>query len=114
MTTTTTLKLRLTGLSRGPERPTQGLSRLGGIKRANLAGMVAHRFEREFNTLALSQDCSCGAINASHRSRKATTIEQHLMEQNTKSKEFVQAFREEVKEGQEKLAQELGRLRRGL
>ncbi|KAK0626252.1 hypothetical protein B0T14DRAFT_97745 [Immersiella caudata] len=48
------------------------------------------------------------------RGQKPTTVEQHLMDQSAKSKEFIQSFREKVAEGQEKAHLALGQFKRDL
>ncbi|KAL1843619.1 hypothetical protein VTJ49DRAFT_601 [Mycothermus thermophilus] len=51
---------------------------------------------------------------ASSSSKPATTIEQHLMEQNKKSKEFVQGFKEQVVKSRARVQAEMERLRHEL
>ncbi|KAK0652188.1 hypothetical protein B0T16DRAFT_387495 [Cercophora newfieldiana] len=48
------------------------------------------------------------------RPQMPTTVEQHLMDQNSKSKEFIQTFREEVTQGQEKAHKVLEQFKRNL
>ncbi|KAK4455704.1 hypothetical protein QBC34DRAFT_390685 [Podospora aff. communis PSN243] len=48
------------------------------------------------------------------RGQKPTTVEQHLMDQNAKSKEFIQSFREDVTERQGKAHQTLKQFRRDM
>ncbi|KAK4142953.1 6d24efdd-47e8-48fc-a4f6-c9a3cf6d6fdb [Dichotomopilus funicola] len=45
---------------------------------------------------------------------KSTTIEQHLMDQNKKSKEFISAFKSQIAEGREQTQAALAKLRREL
>ncbi|KAK4234000.1 hypothetical protein C8A03DRAFT_19025 [Achaetomium macrosporum] len=47
-------------------------------------------------------------------SSKPTTIEQHLMDQNKKSKEFIQNFKEQVTQGRETFHDTLARLKQDL
>jgi hypothetical protein len=47
-------------------------------------------------------------------SSKPATIEQHLMDQNKKSKEFIQGFKEQVAEGRERVQETLAKLKQDL
>lgn len=47
-------------------------------------------------------------------SSKPATIEQHLMDQNKKSKEFIQGFKEQVVQGRERVQDTLARLKQDL
>jgi hypothetical protein len=47
-------------------------------------------------------------------SSKPATIEQHLMDQNKKSKAFIQGFKEQVAEARERAHETLARLKQGL
>lgn len=55
-----------------------------------------------------------GAAGAKTKKAPAATVEQHLMEMNAKSKEFMQKFREEVVGEQERGWAVLGKMRGGL
>ncbi|KAK4154286.1 hypothetical protein C8A00DRAFT_32963 [Chaetomidium leptoderma] len=47
-------------------------------------------------------------------SSKPATIEQHLMDQNKKSKEFIQSFKEQVVQGRQRVHEKLARLKQDL
>lgn len=53
-------------------------------------------------------------VTAISGSKPAATVEQHLMEQNRKSKEFIQGFKEQVVNGQDRLYETLAGLKRDL
>ncbi|KAK1832210.1 hypothetical protein QBC39DRAFT_76888 [Podospora conica] len=56
-----------------------------------------------------------GGARAGAKTKKpAATVEQHLMEQNAKSKEFIQGFREEVRAEREKVWGALEKMKAGL
>ncbi|KAK0740943.1 hypothetical protein B0T18DRAFT_419051 [Schizothecium vesticola] len=55
-----------------------------------------------------------GGGRAGKAKKPSATVEQHLMEQNAKSKEFIQAFREEVLAERERGWSVLGKMRGGL
>ncbi|SPQ27575.1 6d24efdd-47e8-48fc-a4f6-c9a3cf6d6fdb [Thermothielavioides terrestris] len=52
--------------------------------------------------------------NYGRGSWKPTTIEQHLMDQNRKSKEFIQGFKEQVAQGRERALENLAKLKQDL
>lgn len=55
-----------------------------------------------------------GAVGGKAKMPHPATVEQHLMEMNAKSKEFMQKFREEVVEERERGWAVLGKMRGGL
>jgi len=55
-----------------------------------------------------------GGGRAGNPKKPSATVEQHLMEQNAKSKEFIQGFREEVLAERERGWGVLGKMRGGL
>jgi len=60
---------------------------------------------------SLPQHCSSDNM---HRSQKSATVEQQLMDQNAKSKEFIQTFRGEVTQGQGNAIQALEQFKHDL
>lgn len=53
-------------------------------------------------------------ITPRNRTPKPATIEQHLMEQNGKSKEFIQSFKDQVAKGRDRAHETLSRSKQAL